>query len=135
MADKTYFELVKENEELKRQNHLLKQQNAELQIKTKDFDIHEIVDSQIARSKIPRLNWKNVLGNTLTKEVAGYYAQGYTADQTYQAIIIKLKSMQVDHPEIFRRLKIGVCARFGEIESERKKISEVRSDARLQKNV
>ena len=118
MAEKTHFELVKENQELK-------QQNAQLQTQIKDFDIYEVIDSQIERSKIPRLNWKNVLKNTLTKEVAGYYGKGYTADQTYQAIVIKLKSMAIDNPEIFRRLKIGVSARISEIISESNEIKKV----------
>lgn len=90
------------------------------------FDEYEVVKEQIDRSKIPRVNWKAIFQETLTKVVAGYYAKGHTAESAYLDIVARLKNQSIDNPELLRRLKIGVCARFGEIKSESHKIRQVR---------
>lgn len=81
----------------------------------------QVVEEQIERNQQPRINWKPLLGMSLTKAVARFRAAGLTAKQTLDALYF-------EHPELTeeakRRLKIGVCARFGEmgsVESELKK--------------
>lgn len=119
-----YLALLQENAQLKAEIEKLKQEKAMLSTKTKEFDEYEIVNDQINRSKIPRLNWKLVFGETLTKIVAEYYANKKTPIEAYEDIKVKLANMSITSPELLRRLKIGVCSRYGEIRSERKKIAE-----------
>ena len=77
----------------------------------------EEIDKQIERNTQERINWKKYLNMSLTKAVAKYRAAGCDADITYNSIIN-------EHPELTteekRRLKIGVCARFGEMETAQK---------------
>lgn len=126
--NKTYFELMRENQELKAKLHNLNKENAMLKTQVKDFDVHDIVESQIDKSTIPRLNWKALLGESLTKYVAERYAKNYEPEKTYAELEQKLRSMQIDNAEIFRRLKIGVSSRYAEIMSESKKIKEVQNE-------
>lgn len=114
-----YFNLVAENEELKKEI---------ARLKANQFDEYEVVDYQIKRSNIPRINWKAIFGESLTKVVAEYYAKGNTAPETYTKIEQRLKDMAITNTEILRKLKIGVCARFGEIRSETNKIKRVEKE-------
>ena len=120
----SYFQILEENirlkQELKNLQEVIKKQNS--------FNEYDIIKEQIDRSKIHRLNWNNIFNETLTKKVAGNYANGKTAEETYHILVEELKGMCITNPEILRRLKIGVCDRFGEIKSEHKKISEVKTE-------
>jgi hypothetical protein len=68
-----------------------------------------------------------IFGETLTKKTASYYARGFTPEAAYNDIVSNLRSMAIDNEELFRKLKIGVCARYGEIRSESKRINEVKA--------
>lgn len=86
--------------------------------------IWDVVNNQIETNHIKRLNWKNILGETLTKAVAGYYAQGKTAKETLDILTLKINS---NDPRVIKNLTIGVCARYGEITSESRTIKEVQN--------
>ena len=86
------------------------------------FDEYEVIKHEIDRSKISRVNWKALFGESLTKVVAAYVAKEYTAEAAYNDIVARLARIDVNNPELLRRLKIGVSARFGEIRSESDKI-------------
>ena len=123
----TDLRIIQENTELKLEISRLKEQNAKLTTQVKEFDVYDVVNSQIEKSRIPRFNWKKVFGHSLTKLVAEHYGKGYNANQSYTEIKTKLLSMSIDNPEILRRLKISVSSRFAEIQSESKKINEVKN--------
>jgi len=88
------------------------------------FNEYDVVNEQIDKSRIPRLNWVLIFGETLTKKTAGYYARGFSHEEAYNDIVQTLKGMAIDNEELLRKLKIGVCARYGEIRSETKRIQE-----------
>ena len=111
--------------QLEEENTILKQQIESSKPQT--FNEYDIVNQQIKYNRLPRINWVLIFGETLTKKVATYYAKGFTPEQAYNDIVSKLKNMAIDNEELFRKLKIGVCARYGEIRSESKRISEVRT--------
>ena len=91
------------------------------------LSVWEVVNNQIQHSHTKRLNWKSILGQTLTKTVAGYYAQGKTAKETLEILTAKINS---NDPRIIKNLTIGVCARYGEITSESRTIKEVKNGAK-----
>lgn len=80
-----------------------------------------VVNEAIANNHRERLNWKALLGMSLNRAVAKFKAQGYNAAQT-------LEALNISHPEwdseTRRRLKIGVCARFGEMETAQKELKK-----------
>jgi len=80
-----------------------------------DLNVWEVVKEQIQVNRKSRINWKDVFGETLTKVVASHRAQGLNALFTLAALCGKYPGMS---EELKRRLKIGVCARFGEMKSE-----------------
>ena len=82
-----------------------------------------VVVPEIKRNNYPRMNWKGVLGMSLTRAVARFKAAGMSAEQTIKAI--EFENDLTD--EAKRRLRIGVCARFGEMgtaQSELKKVKK-----------
>ena len=80
-----------------------------------------VVEEQIKINKQPRLDWNKLIGMTLTKACAMFKASGLNAEQSYNILIL-------EHPdwshEIKRRLKIGVCARFGEMKTSQEVLSK-----------
>lgn len=80
----------------------------------------EVINEQIQRSKISRINWKHIFNESLTQVVARYYAKGHDATETYDLIKKRLSNMQITNQELLRKLKIGVCARFGEMNTQGK---------------
>lgn len=80
------------------------------------------VEEQIARNKQPRFNWKAVLGMSLTRKIARYKAAGMTVEQTIKAINEDVPGLT---EEAQRRLKIGVCARFGEMGTAQSELRKV----------
>lgn len=89
-----------------------------------DFNSWQLVVDEIKRNQYPRINWRVVLGMSLTRACARFKAAGMTAEQT-------IKALEFEHEDLTeearRRLRIGVCARFGEIgtaQSEFKKVKE-----------
>jgi len=76
----------------------------------------DLVENQKKINKGDRLNWKEVLGITLTKVVANLKSKGYNSNKVYDYICNKYPTLTSEHK---RRLKIGIAARFGEIDSEK----------------
>jgi hypothetical protein len=113
----SYFDLLKENENLKKENFVLRE-------RLQDFSPESVLSSEIKRNQSGRIDWRRYLGETLTKKVAFHYAKGKDAVETYKELSKVLQDKGIKDDDIFRRMKIGVCARFGEICSERDKIEE-----------
>lgn len=77
--------------------------------------IWDTVQEQIDRSTIKRLNWKKLLGRSLTKFIAKGKGLGLTSKELYDYILNR-------HPylteEAKRRLWISICSRYAEMSSE-----------------
>jgi len=80
------------------------------------LDGWQVVEEEVKRSKILRVNWKEIFGMSLTKKIAELKASGFALEETLDI----LKSTPGLNGELKRRIKIGVCARYGEIKSEEK---------------
>ena len=84
----------------------------------------ELVEQQIKRNTKPRINWKALIGMSLTRAIARFKAAGLNAEQTYNSLVF-------EHPdwsdEIKRRLQIGVAARFGEMATSQSELKKVKS--------
>lgn len=73
-----------------------------------------IINAQIERSKIKRVNWVELLGHTLTEEITKHKLNGLNSENTFKVIKSKLLINNITETDILRRLKISVSARFGE---------------------
>ncbi|KKN25432.1 hypothetical protein LCGC14_0884640 [marine sediment metagenome] len=71
-----------------------------------------VVQAQIDINTQKRLNWKQLIGMSLTRAVAKFRGSGLNASQT---INILCKENPGWNSEVIRRLEIGVHARFGEM--------------------
>lgn len=71
-----------------------------------------IVEEQINLNKQKRINWVTVLGMSLTKAVAKFKMGDLPAEFCYEEIC---KTHLELTDEMKRRLKIGICARYGEM--------------------
>jgi len=96
-----------------------------------------IINKQIERSKIPRIGWKRILGKSLTKYVAEQFANGLSSNDALvvlkdkirdNGILMKLRQEGWSAEQVLSNLKIGVCARYGEIKSERNEIKRVKQN-------
>ena len=103
------------------------------QKKINDYD-WDVIREQIERSKIKRIPWKKYFGRSLTKEIAELYALGYNAEEAFNMLRIALDNVKAldeicrngwNRDKVLNNLKIGVCARFGEIKSEGRTIKEI----------
>jgi predicted nucleic acid-binding Zn ribbon protein len=70
-----------------------------------------IIRKEIKRSKIKRISWKKTLGMSLNKKVAILKGIGMDSQMVYQNILSEKSGLNYEQK---RRLKIGICARFGE---------------------
>jgi len=77
----------------------------------KEINDWEVVKELIDRNVQPRINWKSLIGDSLTATVAKYRNAGLTSVQIIECITFEHKDLT---KEAIRRLKIGVCARCGE---------------------
>ena len=86
----------------------------------------DTVNEQVQRSKIKRLPWKFILGESLTAVIKTNKMKGYNSDTTYNFILnnTKLQSYIANNPfwkdQILNNLWISVCARYGESNTEDK---------------
>ena len=77
------------------------------------------------RSKIPRINWRSILGKSLTKFVAEKLAEGWKRlsieDYAFHEAVgnSELEQKGWTHEQIVANVKIGVSARIGEMHSEK----------------
>lgn len=80
-----------------------------------------IIEEQKKLNKQPRINWKAILGMSLTRAIARFKAAGLSTDLTYKTICY-------EHPELTdemkRKLKIGIAARFGEMGTAQSELSK-----------
>lgn len=80
----------------------------------------KVVEEEIERSRIKRINWKIIFGNSLTKEILKKKMQGLKADDTFVDLIkhpnmIELMDQNIEnYLDLCRRISISVAARYGE---------------------
>lgn len=81
----------------------------------------DFVKKQIDKNTYPRINWRDLIGMSLTRACAKFKAVGLTSLQAYDILCS-------EHPnwsnEVKRRLKIGVAARFGEMGTSQKELNK-----------
>ncbi len=81
----------------------------------------DIVEEQKKLNNRPRINWKAILGMSLTRAIARFKAAGLNADMTYKTICL-------EHPELseemIRKLRIGVAARYGEMATSQSELKK-----------
>lgn len=87
------------------------------------LNVWAVINEQIARNSQTRINWVRVFGVSLSKYVARCKAQGLNPVQTLDKAITENAGLS---DEAKKRLRIGVCARFGEINSEMKEYIKVK---------
>lgn len=79
------------------------------------------VDAQIQRSKIRRINWRVLLGTTLTKAILELMREGKTAEQTVEILCKKIcETTDEITSDQLKNLRISVCARYAEARTEAK---------------
>lgn len=74
----------------------------------------DIINIQIQKSSIKRVNWVEILGKTLTQEITEHRLNGLSSENTYKVIKSKLLLNNITDTDILRRLRISVSARYGE---------------------
>ena len=83
----------------------------------------EALKAEINRNTYPRINWKVILGMSLTRAVARCKTAGLNVEQA-------IKTIEFEHPglskEAKRRLRIGVTARFAEMGTALSEIRKVK---------
>lgn len=71
-----------------------------------------VIEQEIEKNKIDRFDWRKYLGESLTKAIAKLKAQKFSKEEAYD-------DLRLSHPklsaELLRKLKIGIIARYGEI--------------------
>ena len=86
---------------------------------TKDKDWLE-VNKQVKRSKIKRISWNQLLGESLTKRTLKLRNKGFESDEVVEILLNhpKVKEFLVMFPKekagFIKNLKIGVSSRFAE---------------------
>lgn len=81
-----------------------------------------IVEKEMEKNQQPRINWKAIIGMSLTRAIARFKAAGLTADMTYDTLLFENPNLT---QEMKRRLRIGVCARFGEMSTAQSELKKV----------
>lgn len=121
---------IRLNETLKRRILDLEEENNKLKTHITAFNEYDVVNEQIQRTVMPRIQWNKTLKQSLTKSCAEAYAKGQTAQECYGELAQKIIDTGITDTnilrEILRKLKIGVSSRFSEMHSEMKKIRETR---------
>lgn len=83
-------------------------------------NVWDVVNEQIERSKIKRINWKALLGDSLTKIILRKKMSGLTAEETIKLIwddpniqeFVKLNPNRRGY--LYERIKISVSSRYAE---------------------
>ena len=84
------------------------------------------VEGEIGRSKIVRVKWKALIGETLTKAIATEYAHGKNSNDCFKIIAKRIMDETGDVTDLqLKNLRICIAARYSEIQSEGKHIREV----------
>jgi len=88
------------------------------------LDEWDIINNQIKRSKIKRVNWKEILGMSLTKAILLLKKENLSALECYTTLRdgTKIKQYLIHHfsekEKILTNLYISVNARYGESKTE-----------------
>lgn len=78
------------------------------------------VNEKIKISRIKRMPWKEIFGESLTARIHRLRNKGHNSDETFSILIrsITLKSYceknPLEVPKLLDNLKISICARYGE---------------------
>lgn len=98
--------------------------------------IWEEIKRNVGRSKIPRYKWRLIFGESLTAKILKLKKKGFSAIETYHLIlddevvrkIIKFFPERERH--IKEKIKISVCARYGENNTALKILNEGDQDGK-----
>ncbi len=80
----------------------------------------DVVNEQIDKSKIPRISWRRLLGESLTVRILRLRNKGHTSSEVKDILIrtIQIKKYIEDNPHLKERIlnniNISVSARYGE---------------------
>lgn len=86
----------------------------------------DVVNEQIERSKIRRVNWKGILGMSLTRAILELKKEGLTSGECFDVLKngTKIKGFIETHfsarEKVIENLRISVSARYGESKTEQK---------------
>jgi hypothetical protein len=78
------------------------------------------VNKKIEISKIKRMPWKKILGESLTARIHRLRNKGHNSDETYSILIRNplIQKFCDENPnevkKVLENLKISICARYGE---------------------
>ncbi len=78
------------------------------------------INKKIVISKIKRMPWKKILGESLTARIHRLRNKRHNSDETYSILIRNpaietyCKKNPLEVPKLLENLKISICARFGE---------------------
>jgi len=84
------------------------------------LDNWEEVNKKIDSSRIIRIGWKKILGESLTARIHRLRNKGHNSDEVYSILIRNPRMMAecranpLRVPKMLENLKISICARFGE---------------------
>lgn len=85
--------------------------------------VWDFVNAQIEVSTIRRVNWKALLGMTLTEYITSLKnTYDMNVEQCYNHIVGYLAKHNLDNADNVRRVKISVYARYGEQNSMKKRM-------------
>lgn len=86
----------------------------------------DLVNEQIERSKIKRINWKSILGVSLTRAILELKKEGLSSEEVFHVLLHGskltdyLENQFSARDRVIEKLKISVSARFGESKTEDK---------------
>lgn len=73
------------------------------------------VQAEIDRSKIPRINYKKILGESLTSKAYRYYKQGRHWEECFVDVIQELSNFGLSDYETYRKVKIRITSAYSEM--------------------
>lgn len=89
------------------------------------LQVWDFVNRQVQASSVKRVNWKALLGMTLTEYITNLKTlYDCNVEQTYNHIVGQLQKMNIEDNDTLRRVKISVYARFGEQASYKKRLEK-----------
>lgn len=82
----------------------------------------DVINEEIDHSRIKRFPYKTIFGETLTSRITNYRLNGLTKEAVYDLIKKDIQDLLTEEgkTEVYKRLWISVCARFGEQKSFKK---------------
>lgn len=84
------------------------------------------VNKKIESSRIRRMPWKKILGESLTARIHKIKNKGHNSDETYSILVRNpaigtyCRNNPLEAQRLLENLKISVCARFGESKTAKK---------------